>query len=45
MFKSIVYKEQEYESDFHRLPEHITLAEGVEMLKKDLSEIAQKGGQ
>jgi hypothetical protein len=45
MFKSIVYKEQEYESDFHRLPQHITLAEGVEMLKKDMPEIAQKGGQ
>ena len=45
LFKSIVYREQEYESDFHLLPEHLTLAEGVEMLKKDLSEIAQKGGQ
>ena len=45
LFKSIVYKEQEYESDFRRLPDHLTLAQGVEMLKKDVSEIAQKGGQ
>jgi len=45
MFKSLVYKEQEYESDFRRLPDHITLIEGVEVLKKDSSEVAQKNGQ
>ena len=45
MFKSLVYKEQEYESDFRRLPDHITLIEGVELLKKDGSEIAQKNGR
>lgn len=45
MFKSLVYKEAEYESDFRRLPDHITLTEGVELLKKDGSEVAQKNGQ
>jgi len=45
MFKSLVYKEAEYESDFRRLPDHITLTEGVELLKKDSSEVAQKNGQ
>lgn len=44
MFKSLVYKEQEYESDFHRLPDHISLTEGAELLKKNSSEIAQKSG-
>ena len=44
MFKSLVYKEQEYESDFHRLPDHISLTEGAELLKKNSSELAQKSG-
>lgn len=45
LFKSLVYKEQEYESDFRRLPDHISLTEGVEVLKKDSSEVARKNGQ
>lgn len=45
MFKSLIYKEQEYESDFHRLPDHLSLSQGVEILKKDISEVAQKSGQ
>lgn len=45
MFKSLIYKEEEYETDFRRLPDHISLTEGVELLKKDSSEIAQKNGQ
>jgi hypothetical protein len=45
MFKSLIYKEQEYESDFRRLPDHISLSEGVELLKKDASQVAQKTGQ
>jgi hypothetical protein len=45
MFKSVVYKEQEYESDFHRLPDHLSMSQGVEILKKDIPEVAQKSGQ
>ena len=45
MIKPVVYKEQEYESDFHRLPDHLSLSQGMEILKKDISEVAQKGGQ
>ena len=45
MIKPLVYKEQEYEGDFHRLPDHLTLAQGMDILKKDASEVAQKSGQ
>jgi hypothetical protein len=45
MFKSLVYKEQEYESDFRRLPDHLTLAQGADILKKGAPELAQKSGQ
>jgi hypothetical protein len=45
LFKSLVYKEQEYESDFHRLPDHLAIAQGAEILKKGVSEVAQKNGQ
>jgi hypothetical protein len=45
LFKSLVYDEQEYESDFHRLPDHLSMSEGVEILKKDIPEVAQKSGQ
>ena len=45
LIKPLVYKEQEYESDFHRLPDHLSMAQGFEILKKDVSEVAQKGGQ
>ena len=44
-FKSLSYKEKEFESDFKRVPDHITLAQGVEMLKKDSPELAQKNGE
>ncbi|HET9741188.1 MAG TPA: hypothetical protein VFQ00_00430 [Terriglobales bacterium] len=44
-FKSLIYKEQEYESDFHRLPDHITLAQGLEALDKETPEVAEKGGR
>lgn len=44
-FKSLVYKEKEIESDFKRVPDHITLAQGVEMLKKGSPELAQKNGE
>jgi hypothetical protein len=45
LFKSVVYKEQEYESDFHRLPDHLSMSQGAEILKKDIPEVAQKSGQ
>lgn len=44
-FKSLIYKEQEYESDFRRLPDHITLAQGLEALDKETPEVAEKGGR
>jgi hypothetical protein len=44
-FKSLIYKEKEIETDFKRVPDHITLAQGVEMLKKDSPELAQKNGE
>ena len=43
--KSLVYDEQEFENDFHRLPDHISLAEGADILKKGVPELAQKNGQ
>lgn len=45
IFKSLVYKEQEYESDFRRLPDHLTMVQGVEILKKGATEMAEKQGQ
>jgi hypothetical protein len=45
LFKSVVYKEQEYESDFHRLPDHLSVSQGMEILKKDIPEVAQKSSQ
>jgi hypothetical protein len=45
MFKSLVYNEQEYESDFRRLPDHLSLAQGADILKKGATELAQKSGQ
>jgi hypothetical protein len=45
MFKSLVYNEQEYESDFRRLPDHLSLAQGLDLLKKGAPELAQKTGQ
>jgi len=45
MFKSLVYKEEEYESDFRHLPDHVSLTQGVELLKKEAPEVAQKAGQ
>ncbi|HWC20052.1 MAG TPA: hypothetical protein VG498_23765 [Terriglobales bacterium] len=45
LFHSLIYKEQEFESDFRRLPDHINLAEGAELLKKGPAELAQKAGQ
>lgn len=45
LFKSLVYNEQEYESDFRRLPDHVSLVQGAEILKKGAPELAQKTGQ
>jgi hypothetical protein len=45
MFKSLVYNEQEYESEFRRLPDHVSLSEGADILKKGAPEFAQKNGQ
>jgi len=45
LFKSLVYDEQEYESDFRRLPDHVSLSEGADILKKGAPELAQKNGQ
>jgi len=45
LVKSLVYDEQEFENDFHRLPDHISLAEGADILKKGVPELAQKNGQ
>jgi len=45
LVKSLVYDEQEFENDFHRLPDHISLAEGADILRKGVPELAQKNGQ
>lgn len=45
MFKSLIIKEQEYESDFHHLPDHLTMAQGLEILNKDIPQLAQKAGE
>lgn len=45
LFKSLLYKEQEYESEFHRLPDRLSLAQGAEILKKGATELAEKAGQ
>jgi hypothetical protein len=45
LFKSLVYKEQELESDFKRLPDHLSMMQGVEILKKGATEVAEKQGQ
>ncbi len=45
LFHSLVYNEQEFESDFHRLPDHVSLVQGAEILKKGTPELAQKAGQ
>jgi hypothetical protein len=45
LFKSLVYKEQEYESDFKRLPDHLSMMQGVEILKKGATEMAEKQGE
>ncbi len=45
LFKSLVYKEQEFESDFKRLPDHLSMMQGVELLKKGATEMAEKQGQ
>lgn len=45
LFKSLLYKEQEYESDFKRLPDHLSMMQGVEILKKGATEMAEKQGQ
>jgi hypothetical protein len=44
LIKQLIYKEQEYESDFHRLPDHLSISEGLEILKKDIPEVAQTSG-
>ena len=45
LFKSLVYREQEYESDFRRLPDHLTIAQGADILKKGAPELAEKSGE
>lgn len=45
LFKSLVYDEQEFEMDFRRLPDRISLSEGFDLLKKGTPELAQKNGQ
>lgn len=45
LFKSLVYDEQEYETDFRRLPDHVSLSQGADILKKGAPELAQKSGQ
>jgi hypothetical protein len=45
MFKSLVYKEQEYQTEYRRLPDHLSIAQGFGILMKDSSEVAQKSGQ
>ena len=45
LFKSLIYDEQEYETDFRRLPAHVSLSEGADILKKGAPELAQKNGQ
>jgi len=45
LFKSLVYDEQEYETEFRRLPDHVSLSEGADILKKGAPELAQKSGQ
>jgi hypothetical protein len=45
IIKPVVYKEEEYETDFHKLPDHLSITQGLEILKKDVPEVAQKRGQ
>jgi hypothetical protein len=45
LFKSLVYQEQEYESDFRRLPDHLNMAQGADILKRGAPELAEKSGQ
>jgi hypothetical protein len=45
LFKSLVYQEQEYESDFRRLPDHLSMAQGADILKRGAPELAEKSGQ
>jgi len=45
LFKSLVYDEQEFETEFRRLPDRVSLSEGFDILKKGTPELAQKNGQ
>ena len=45
LFKSLVFDEQEFETEFRRLPDHVSLSEGLDILKKGAPELAQKNGQ
>jgi len=45
LFKSLVFDEQEFETEFRRLPDHVSLSEGLDILKKGTPELAQKNGQ
>jgi len=45
LFKTLIYDEQEFETDFRRLPDRVSLSEGADILKKGTPELAQKNGQ
>jgi hypothetical protein len=45
LFKSLSFQEQEYASDFHRVPDNVTLVQGVDLLKSGIPQVAQKSGQ
>jgi hypothetical protein len=45
LFKSLAFQEQEYESDFHRVPDNVTLVQGVDLLNKGIPQVAEKSGQ
>lgn len=45
LFKSLSFQEQEYESDFHRVPDNVTLMQGVDLLNKGIPQVAEKSGQ
>ncbi len=45
LFKPLSFQEQEYASDFHRVPDNVTLVQGVNLLKNGIPQVAQKSGQ
>jgi hypothetical protein len=45
LFKSLAFQEQEYATDFRRVPDNVTLMQGVDMLNKGIPQVADKTGE